>query len=88
MFSKTFGVAAFAALAAATLDKPPLHPNLDYLNQGLLDNLHPTQSTYDQWGSGWLPQDCVDMTNNAGLDPRDVQAWNIHYTDVRNLLTF
>ena len=27
-------------VSLATLSKPPLQPNLDNLNQGLLDNLH------------------------------------------------
>jgi hypothetical protein len=80
-----------AVLAAAgpllasgqALDKPALTPNLDYLEQGSLDNLAPTQSTWDQWGAGWIPQDCKDIANNEGKSPDDFEIYNIHYTDVR-----
>jgi hypothetical protein len=80
-----------AVLAAAgpllangqALDKPALTPNLDYLEQGSLDNLAPTQSTWDQWGAGWIPQDCKDIANNEGKSPDDFEIYNVHYTDVR-----
>ena len=71
-----------AALARANLSKPPLEQSLDYLQQGLLDNLHPVHSTWDIWGAGWIPQDCKTMTQNAGLNPVDVETYNVHYDDV------
>lgn len=81
-----------AVLAAAgpllatgqTLDKPALTSNLDYLEQGSLDHLTPTQSTWDQWGAGWIPQDCKDIANNEGKNPDDFEIYNVHYTDVRD----
>ncbi|KAI4125533.1 MAG: hypothetical protein LQ338_004181 [Usnochroma carphineum] len=75
----TFSV--LATLTHAQLSKPPLHPNLDYLQQGLLDNLQPAPSTWDQWGAGWIPADCQTMTQNAGLNPLDVETFNVHYDD-------
>ncbi|KAL8842394.1 MAG: hypothetical protein Q9170_000522 [Blastenia crenularia] len=75
-------VGVFTTLSSAQrLTKPALHPNLDYLQQGLLDNLHPTHSTWDQWGAGWIPADCKSMTQNAGLNPVDVETFNVHYDD-------
>ena len=64
-------------------DKPAHTPNLDYLEQGSLDNLAPTQSTWDQWGAGWIPQDCKDIANNEGKSADDFETYNVHYTDVR-----
>ena len=72
-----------AATSQAALSKPPLRSNLDGLQQGLLDNLHPTHSTWDKWGAGWIPQDCKTMTENAGLKATDVETYNVHYDDVR-----
>ncbi|KAL8634692.1 MAG: hypothetical protein Q9228_007727 [Teloschistes exilis] len=83
MYKKTATaiVSLLATSTSAALSKPPLHPNLDYLQQGLLDNLHPTHSTWDVWGAGWIPQDCKTMTQNAGLNPLDVETYNVHYDD-------
>ncbi|KAL8852004.1 MAG: hypothetical protein Q9221_003109 [Calogaya cf. arnoldii] len=81
--SVTIGL-AFSLLATssrAALDKPALRPNLDYLEQGLLDNLQPTRSTWDIWGPGWIPEDCKRMTANAGLNPFDVETYNVKYDD-------
>ncbi|KAL8660055.1 MAG: hypothetical protein Q9202_006821 [Teloschistes flavicans] len=83
MYKKTATaiVSLLATSTSAALSKPPLHPNLDYLQQGLLNNLHPTHSTWDIWGAGWIPQDCKTMTQNAGLNPLDVETYNVHYDD-------
>jgi hypothetical protein len=79
-------LAATGPLLASSqaLDKPALTPNLGYLEQGSLDNLAPTQSTWDQWGSGWIPQDCKDIANNEGKNPDDFEIYNVQYTDVKN----
>ncbi|EEA25516.1 hypothetical protein TMatcc_006255 [Talaromyces marneffei ATCC 18224] len=85
-----------AVLAAAgpllatgqTLDKPALTSNLDYLEQGSLDHLTPTQSTWDQWGAGWIPQDCKDIANNEGKNPDDFEIYNVHYTDCGDAWVF
>ncbi|KAL8650991.1 MAG: hypothetical protein Q9226_004916 [Calogaya cf. arnoldii] len=84
MYASVIISLAFSLLpisSRAALDKPPLRPNLDYLEQGLLDNMHPTHSTWDIWGPGWIPEDCKAMTENAGLNPFDVETYNVKYDD-------
>lgn len=53
MYSKVSSAAlaaSFASMASAALDKPVIFSNgLSTLSQGLLDNLAPTQSTWDDW---------------------------------------
>ncbi|KAH8692279.1 putative conidiation-specific protein [Talaromyces proteolyticus] len=73
---------------AQTLDKPALTPDLDYLEQGAIDNLAPTQSTNDQWGSGWIPSDCKDIANNEGKNPDDFEIYNVHYDDCDDAWVF
>lgn len=63
------------------LDKPPLHDNLDYLKQGLMDHLPLTHNTNEQW-NGFIPEACQQMAQEAKLDPNDVTAWNVTYDDV------
>jgi len=82
-FSKIAAVSILSALALSQrLTKPPLHSDLGYLTQGLLDHLHPTQSTTDKWGPGWIAADCKTMAENAGLSANDIETFNVHYTDV------
>lgn len=81
--SISMGVTLFLTSATAQrLTKPPLQPNLDNLKQGLLSNLHPTHSTMDQWGAGWIASWCKDTAKTEGFNPADIQTWNIHYDDV------
>lgn len=80
-------------LVLANLDKPVIQPNfpgngLASLGQGLLDHLTPTQSTWDDWGAGWIPQDCKSLVQGAGLSPSDIIPFNIHYTDCAQTWTF
>lgn len=84
----TLALLVAAVAADGTLDKPALTDNLDYLEQGQIDNLHPTQSTYDQWGAGYIPQDCKDIAHNEGLSPSDFEVWNVHYTDCGDAWVF
>lgn len=71
-----------ASLAQAQrLTKPPLENSLDYLKDGLLNNLPSVHSTNIQWG-GWIPQDCADMAKNSGLNPDDVLTYSVTYDDV------
>jgi hypothetical protein len=86
MFALSFlgASALFWTFSLANLDKPPLHPNLDYLNQGLIDNLHAPSYTLDEWGSGWIAEDCATMASGAKLNPADVHTYNVHYADVCN----
>ena len=72
-------------VVAARLDKPVIDPQIDFskIDQGLLDHLPPTQSTVDQWGAGWIPRDCKDITEREGHKATDIEVFNVHYTDVR-----
>jgi len=82
---KFLAIMAFGQFAAAQINKPLIDPPMPSLDQGLLDNLKPTQFTHDQWGPGWIPQDCKTMVENEGLSPSEVEVFNIQYTDVRYL---
>ena len=64
------------------LDKPPLADNLDYLQKGLLQSLHPTNGWYTQWGPDWIPADCKGMAEDANLSATDVEVFNVQYDDV------
>lgn len=77
-------LAYFASLVSgvlANLSKPPLQDNLSYLESGLFKNLKPTHSTHDQWGAGWIPQDCKTIADSRGFNPSDIEVFNIHYDD-------
>ncbi|ETS03189.1 hypothetical protein M419DRAFT_62371, partial [Trichoderma reesei RUT C-30] len=79
--------------ALAILDKPVIQPNfpgngLASLGQGLMDHLAPTHSTWDDWGAGWIPQDCKSLVEGAGLSASDVIPFNIHYDDCAQTWTF
>jgi len=76
--------ALLLGMSAALLSKPPLQPNLDNLNQGLIDNLHAPSYSLSQWAPGWIAQDCATMTSGAQLNPADVQTYNVKYADVCN----
>ncbi|KAA8649363.1 uncharacterized protein ATNIH1004_005264 [Aspergillus tanneri] len=87
-FTSGFGIAlsVLAAISQAKrLDKPALTPDLGYLLQGSVDNLHPTHSTWDKWGDGWIPEDCKSMAQNPNLNlnlnPSDFEVYNVHYDD-------
>ncbi|RFU73335.1 hypothetical protein TARUN_8917 [Trichoderma arundinaceum] len=80
-------------LVFANLNKPVIQPNfpgngLASLGQGILDHLAPTQSTWDDWGAGWIPQDCKSLAQGAGLSPNDIIPFNIHYADCAQTWTF
>jgi len=71
----------FSSFTVALLDKPALHLDLDYLESGSENNLHPVQSSIQQWGAGWIPKDCYDIAKSYKFDPKDVQTFNVKYTD-------
>ncbi|KAB8342842.1 hypothetical protein FH972_022440 [Carpinus fangiana] len=82
--SKLAIAAAMLRLASGQLtDKPVLQPNIDFgaIDQGLLDNLTPTQSTVDYWDAAYLPQVCKDRAEAAGFSANDIYAYNVHYSD-------
>lgn len=72
-----------ASLVLADPSKPEVQPSIprDRMETDLRNNLHPTQSTWDYWGSGWIPQGCRDIANKYNLNPRDFTIFNVHYTD-------
>ncbi|KAF7563681.1 hypothetical protein G7046_g467 [Stylonectria norvegica] len=77
-------IAVGASLAfAASPDKPEVSPSIprDKMETDLRNNLHPTQSTWDYWGAGWIPQGCKDIANQHGLSLNDFTTFNVHYTD-------
>ena len=74
--------ALFTIAVTEPLNKPPLTDNLDYLQKGLLQSLHPTDGWYTQWGPDWIPADCKSMTEDAKLSATDVEVFNVQYDDV------
>ncbi|KAB8345843.1 hypothetical protein FH972_022898 [Carpinus fangiana] len=79
---KSIAILAFAAAAMAQkLDKPALTPDLDYLNQGNIDNHGPTQSTTAGYEAGQIPADCKDRAQAEGHDPADMEVTYVTYTD-------
>ena len=85
IFQPFFSVAIIgASLAlAASPSKPEISPAIPRgtMETDLRNNLHPTQSTWDYWGSGWIPQGCKDLANQYKLNPSDFTIFNVHYTD-------
>lgn len=74
--------------ASAQINKPLISPPMPSLDQGLLNNLTPTQSTSEKWGWGWIPKDCKTMVEGEGFSPYDVEVYNIVYTDVCPFITY
>ncbi|KAI4182851.1 MAG: hypothetical protein L6R41_005747 [Letrouitia leprolyta] len=88
MYTKTVISLAFTLLSTLTsadehdrLDKPPLVDNLDYLQDGLLQNFPAAGSNYNVWEPGWIPKDCKDLTAEAGFNPADITTYNVNYDD-------
>lgn len=85
MITQASIVAAFAVLASAALDKPPLSDNLDYLHDGNANALAPTQSTQDQWEPGLVPWDCkYHAEQSFQLNAKDIEVYNVTYTDCQD----
>lgn len=84
-------VLALASLAiAATPSKPAMSPAIDRgkFETNLRNSLHPTHSTRDYWGAGWIPQSCKDIATGHGLNPNDFTIFNVHYDDCHEGWTF
>lgn len=64
------------------LDKPPLADSLDYLQKGLLESLHPMNSSYTKWSPHWIPADCKSLTEDNNMSATDVEVFNVRYSDV------
>jgi hypothetical protein len=87
VLSYSLGLLLLIASAWATLDKPViLAVATGSVNQGLLDHLSPTSSTWDQWGTGWIPSDCKTLPAlyHGFPDATAFEVFNIHYSDVRD----
>lgn len=70
------------AMTDDTLDKPPLADNLDYLQKGLLESLHPVNSSHTRWSPQWIPADCKGMTEDNNMSAIDVEVFSVRYSDV------
>lgn len=92
-FTSTLAAAAFVSAqhdSGAKLDKPTLHDNLDYLKQGLIDNLPETKFNYELQAAGTIPEGCNKVAtgqviNTVNYNPADFDIFNVHYDDVRYL---
>lgn len=88
--SLAIAVATGASLVAADPSKPEMNPAYDHgrMENDLRNNLHPTHSTWDYWGPGWIPQSCKDVATGHGLNPNDFTIFNVHYDDCQEGWTF
>lgn len=75
------GFLATNALAQG-LDKPPLTDGLSFLQDGLLDHLHPVHSSHTKWGPGYIPIDCKTLTEQNNLSAADMEIYSVQYDDV------
>ena len=89
MFSITLlaTVGLYSLANTQKLTKPPLENGLDYLQKGLMDNLHSVPSKNTQW-KGWIPTDCESMAKSSNLNPDDVSTFNVTYDDVSSGSSF
>ena len=71
-----------AAVAAQSLDKPPLQPDLNNLKDGFNANLHPVNGNQSPYQDGMIPQGCKDIVNDEHFDPADIQTVSVQYDDV------
>ncbi|KAL3489786.1 hypothetical protein BJX62DRAFT_208341 [Aspergillus germanicus] len=84
MTRKAWMVAAcLSSGVLAQLPKPIMSPAVpfDHTDPILYQHLSSTPSTYDQWGWGWLPLRCKAVAEERGLNPYDVNVYNVHYED-------
>lgn len=61
-----------------------IDPSIDFsgtVDSALLDVLSPTESHWDQWDGGWIPQDCKSIAEDNGVSPGDMEVFNVYYTD-------
>ncbi|KAL1868222.1 hypothetical protein VTK73DRAFT_3784 [Phialemonium thermophilum] len=86
--SVLLSVTALFASVGLAQDKPPtkpvISPALDYFNTmeaKLVANMPLQSFTSDDWGAGWIPQDCFDQAKVLGKNPADMLVFNVHYSD-------
>ncbi|OBT66254.1 hypothetical protein VE03_04345 [Pseudogymnoascus sp. 23342-1-I1] len=80
-----FGSPALAELGKPTLFSDGLSPHVDSV---FWEHLKPTQSTYDKWAWGWIPETCFNHANDNNVSPYDMEMYNVHYTDCDSAFVF
>lgn len=80
-----FGSPALAGLGKPTLFQDGLSPHVDSV---FWEHLTPTQSTYDRWEWGWIPETCFNHANDNNVSPYDMEIYNVHYTDCGSAFVF
>jgi hypothetical protein len=55
-----------------------LSPHVDSV---FWEYLTPTQSTWDEWAWGWIPQACLSIVQGTQYSPYDIEVYNVHFTD-------
>jgi hypothetical protein len=80
-----FSAPALAGLGKPTLFSDGLSPHVDSV---FWEHLTPTQSTWDRWGWGWIPQTCLKHANDNNVSPYDMEIYNVHYTDCGSAFVF
>ncbi|KAI5782094.1 hypothetical protein DFH27DRAFT_283202 [Peziza echinospora] len=92
MFVQHLNIAAILAasfgIACAQLDKPLVVPAMPALDAGLLKHLAAPAYTTSQWEWGWIPQWCKDEAVSEKLSPYDIEVFNIHYNDCKDVWIF
>ncbi|KAI4276366.1 MAG: hypothetical protein LQ337_002537 [Flavoplaca oasis] len=82
--SIAFGLSLLATFAyPQEIDKPTLHDNLDYLHDGLYNNLRTVAHTLNEWVEEWIPQFCLDESKDDehGFNLADMKAYDIKFDD-------
>ncbi|KAL7782943.1 hypothetical protein V8C37DRAFT_397570 [Trichoderma ceciliae] len=67
----------------ADLNKPVLFSDglSPHVDSVFFQHLAPTQSTWDRWGWGWIPQACLSVVQGTQFSPYDIEVYNVHYSD-------
>ncbi|KAM6486898.1 hypothetical protein HDV62DRAFT_386942 [Trichoderma sp. SZMC 28011] len=81
-FLQLLGLFSSGVLGQA-LNKPVLFTDglSPHVDSVFFQHLTPTQSTWDQWGWGWIPQACLSVVQGTSFSPYDIEVYNVHYTD-------
>ncbi len=66
-----------------SLNKPVLFSDglSPHVDNVFFQYLTPTQSTWDEWAWGWIPQACLSIVQGTQFSPYDIEVYNVHYTD-------
>ncbi|KAJ4155824.1 hypothetical protein LMH87_001051 [Akanthomyces muscarius] len=72
-----FSVALAQGDWSAPLSKPAIHPNLDFIEDGLQRYLPEISFTLNKWNDNRIPQECKTRVGNAN----DFDIYEMHYDD-------